>query len=112
MIDGELPIAAGGDRQLSTQSPHSFCVTQSLVQRTVSSHRNKQGRNRGLVFFRVLLVRMAVLGALGGSAFLTAAACRHQAKETDQEHRTDQRCWGFHWKTLQKMGEINGLRSG
>jgi hypothetical protein len=62
---------------------------------------SKQGRNHGLVFFRVLLVGMAVFGALGGCAFLTTAACRHQAEEADQEHRTNQSGWGFHGKTLE-----------
>ena len=54
-----------------------------------------------------LLVRMPVIGATGARTFLTATACRNETKETDQKYRTDEGCWGFHLKTLQKkMGEI------
>jgi len=62
--------------------------------------------------FTASLVRVTVLGALGGLSFLTTAACRHQAEEADQEHRTKQSGWGFHGRTLQKLDEINGAGAG
>jgi hypothetical protein len=50
-----------------------------------------------------------VCSGLGGFSFLTTAACRHQAEEADQEHRTKQGGWDFHGRTLQNLDEINGL---
>ncbi|WP_096144208.1 MULTISPECIES: hypothetical protein [Pseudomonas] len=69
----------------------------------------KQGRICGLVFMG-LFVGMSVLSFVGGFYFLTTTACRHQAEEADQEHRTNQSGWGFHGRTLQKL--INGLGAG
>jgi hypothetical protein len=45
---------------------------------------------------------MSVISALGGSAFLTTAACRHQAEEADQQYRANQSRLGFHGMALQK----------
>ncbi|WP_256823617.1 MULTISPECIES: hypothetical protein [Pseudomonas] len=52
-----------------------------------------------------------MFSTFGGMRFFATIACRHQAKEADQEHRTDQGRLSFHGSTLQKMDkEISVVR--